>query len=476
MPCPYNRGVGIYWIRRCSAANPREIRIMGILVGSESDGSGFTYWRDRMNFCAFRTRAWVWVLGLFLSATVCAAQSISPVIEVPNPPNSAAQQGKHYVVLVSLDGFRYDYAKKYGAKNLLQIAARGASAPQGMIPAYPSVTFPNHYTIVTGLYPEHHGIVANSFYDPARKERYSYTNSKAVQDGSWYGGTPLWVLAEQQGMRAASFFWPGSEADIQGRRPSYYLAFDEKFPDEKRVEQIIAWLRLPPEQRPHFITLYYSNVDHAGHTSGPDAPETGEAVRHVDDMIGQLAAGIKSLGLPVDLIVVADHGMEGTPGGWITLDKWADLSQFETAGSLMYANSEVDAEMAYKSLLVASDAFKVYRRANMPKHLHFDSNPREGDPIVVPTGPYNIAAHVPMSNGKPSTPNLGGHGYDPRTMPSMKAIFYAEGPDIRAGVAVAPFENVNVYPLIAKILGLRIGTIDGKLSVLQGILKIPSQN
>jgi alkaline phosphatase D len=421
-------------------------------------------------------RTWTAPLVLFLWATFCGAQSSSQVIEVPNPPNSAAQQAKHYVVLVSLDGFRYDYAEKYGAKNLLQMAARGASAPQGMVPAYPSVTFPNHYTIVTGLYPEHHGIIANNFYDPVRQARFSYTDLKTVADGSWYGGTPIWVLAEQQGMRAASFFWPASEAEIQGKRPSYYLAFDDKFPDEKRVDQIVAWLKLPPEQRPHFITLYYSNVDHAGHTYGPDAPETAEAVRHVDDMIRKLSGEIATLGLPVDLIVLSDHGMEATKGGWVTLDKWADLSQFETSGPLIYATSEADAEKAYLSLLGASDTFNVYRRAKMPAYLHFNSNPREGDPVVVPTGPYNIAVHQPKSNGNPTTPSIGQHGYDPTMMPSMKAIFYAAGPDIRAGATVAPFENVNVYPLIAKILGLRVGAIDGNLRVLQGILRKNSQN
>jgi alkaline phosphatase D len=409
-------------------------------------------------------------LALILTAVACAAQSLAPVIEVPNPPNAPAQQSKPYVVLVSLDGFRYDYGERYGAKNLLALAQRGASAPNGMIPSYPSVTFPNHYTIVTGLYPEHHGIVANTFYDPARKERYSYTDPKTSGDGSWYGGTPLWALAELQGMRSASFFWPGSEAEIQGKRPSYYLHYDDKFPDEKRVEQVLAWLQLPLEQRPHFISLYYSNVDHAGHAFGPDAPETGEAVRHVDDMMAKLSAGIAALGLPVDLIVVADHGMETTQGGWIALDKWADLSQFETSGPLLYAKSETDAEGAYKSLLGASDAFKVYRRAKMPKNLHFDSNPREGDPVIVPTGPFNIVAHLP---GNLMVPNRGGHGYDPGTMPSMKAIFYAAGPDIRAGEEVAPFENIHLYPLIAEILGLKIGPIDGQLSVLQQVLKKP---
>ena len=422
------------------------------------------------------TRAWSIPLILILTAAICPAQSASTIIEAPNPPNTATQQAKHYVVLVSLDGFRYDYATKYGAKNLLAMATRGASAPDGMIPSYPSVTFPNHYSIVTGLYPEHHGIVGNSFYDPARQESYSFTNSKNTGDGSWYGGTPLWVLAEKQGMRAACFFWPTSDAEIQGKRPSYYLPYDDNFPDEKRVEQVLAWLHLPAEKRPHFITLYYANTDHAGHTFGPDAAETAEAVRHVDEMMGKLSDGIAASGLPVDLIVLADHGMETLQGGWVNLDKWADLSQFETSGPLLYAKSEADAEKAYQSLLGVNDTFKVYRRAQVPAYLHFNSNPREGDPVVVPTGPFPIVAHDQNSGGGTRMPPKGGHGYDPRQMASMKAIFFAAGPDIRTGVTVASFENVDVYPLIATILGLHPGPIDGKLSALQGILKTNSKN
>jgi alkaline phosphatase D len=235
-------------------------------------------------------------------------------------------------------------------------------------------------------------------------------------------------------------------------------------------------LRLPPEKRPHFIALYYPNTDHAGHAYGPDASETAEAVRHVDELIGKLSDGIATLGLPVDLIVLADHGMETLQGGWVILDKWADLSQFETSGPLLYAKSEADAEKAYRALLGASEKFKVYRRAQVPADLHFNSNAREGDPVVVPTGPYTIVAHDPNSNGGTRTPPRGGHGYDPRQMPSMKAIFFAAGPDIRPGVNVTPFENVNVYPLIAAILRLQTGPIDGKLVVLQGILKMNSKN
>jgi predicted AlkP superfamily pyrophosphatase or phosphodiesterase len=434
-------------------------------------------WGNRGRVWGTRSRAWSALLILILTAAICSAQSASSLIEVPNPPNNAAQQAKRYVVLVSLDGFRYDYATKYGAKNLLAMAMRGASAPEGMIPSFPSVTFPNHYSIVTGLYPEHHGIVANTFYDPARKESYSFTNPKTTGDGSWYGGDPLWVLAEQQGMRAACIFWPTSDADIQGKRPSYYLApYDDKYPDEKRVEQVLTWLQLPPEKRPHFIALYYPNTDHAGHTYGPDAPETGEAVRRVDKMMGKLSDGIAASGLPVDLIVVADHGMETLKGGWVHLDQWADLSQFETSGPLLYAKSEADAEKAYQSLLGASDTFKVYRRAQVPAYLHFESNAREGDPVVVPTGPYPIEARNPNSSGAEKLPPRGGHGYDPRQMPSMKAIFYAAGPDIRAGVTVPSFDNVDLYPVIAKILELKIGAIDGQIGVLQGILKSNSTN
>jgi predicted AlkP superfamily pyrophosphatase or phosphodiesterase len=415
-------------------------------------------------------RVWVAFAFFLLIAAGTIAQAPAPVITVPNPPNSAAQQAKPYVVLVSLDGFRYDYAAHYGAKNLLALAARGASAPEGMIPSYPSVTFPNHYTIVTGLYPEHHGIVANSFYDPVRKENYVYTSATAL-DGTWYGGTPLWVLAEKNGMRSANFFWPASEAEIQGKRPSYYLHYDGKVPDAERVEQVLAWLKLPADLRPHFITLYYSEVDAAGHQFGPGSPEVGAAVGHVDAMMGLLVAGINELHLPVDLIVVSDHGMETVQGDWINLDQFADLSNFVTVNDMMYAKTEADAQKAYQSLQGASDKFKVYRRAKLPNELHDNENARSGDPIVVATGPYAIRARTPDPTQPLKKPEVGAHGYDPRTLPNMKAIFFAAGPDIRPGVKLPSFENVDVYPFIAKILGLPIGPIDGNLSVLQAALK-----
>ena len=236
--------------------------------------------------------------------------------------------------------------------------------------------------------------MANSFYDPARKQRYSYNDPISNRDGSWYGGTPLWVLAEKQGMRSACFFWPGSEAEIDGGRPSYYLNFDDHFPDEKRIDQVIAWLRLPAAQRPHFITLYYSTVDHAGHQYGPDSPETAAAVQHVDQLVGVLWADLAKLQLPIDLIVVSDHGMEREQGAWIDLSSYAGLENFITVGSLLYPKSEAAAEKAYQELKIKTDAFTVYRRKRVPAALHYNSNAREGDPVVVANGPYAIRAQV----------------------------------------------------------------------------------
>jgi predicted AlkP superfamily pyrophosphatase or phosphodiesterase len=407
----------------------------------------------------------------FLFAGFAFAQDTMPVITVPNPPNSVAQQAKHYVILVSLDGFRYDYPRKYGAPHLLGLGAKGASAPDGMFPTYPSLTFPNHLSIVTGLYPEHHGIVGNSFRDPARGETYVYTQSKSNSDGSWYGGTPLWVLAEQQGMRSACLYWPGSEAEIDGKRPSYYLHYDDHFDDEKRVDQVVAWLKLPAALRPHFITLYYPNVDHAGHAYGPESDEVRAAVHHLDAMVGELQTKVAKLHLPVNLVIVADHGMIKLEGEPVVLSEFADLSNFHTDGPLLYAKSDADAEKAYEEFRSHPDPrFTAYRRANTPVELHFDANPREGDPVIVPNGPFMIFAEAPRTSVDIHKVH-GGHGFNPRTMPEMKAIFFATGPDVRAGIRLKPFENVNIYPFIARMLGLDPPQVDGTLDVLRPALK-----
>ena len=399
-----------------------------------------------------------------------------PLVHTDNGSNSPHAQAQHYVVLVSLDGFRWDYAERDNAKHLLALGKQGVSAPEGMFPSYPSLTFPNHFTIVTGLYPEHHGLVANSFYDKTKNARYGISDASVVTDGTWYTGTPLWSLAESQGMRAACLFWPGSEAQIAGFRPTYYARFDSKTEatdavQQARIDNTVALLKLPEADRPHFITIYYDEPDHEGHEYGPDAPETRAAVLKMDGMIGKLKAALDATHLPVDLVVISDHGMVKTEGSWITLDQLADLTNFDAVGPLLYGKTEEDRVRVYNQLKKASSQFVVYRRKDVPAGLNYNQNPREGDPVVIATGPYAIRAHAPPPGKEDRLPTTGMHGLDPHAIPQMKASFFAAGPDIVPGKTVAPFENVNLYPWLAHMLGLTTPKSDGSLNILAGTLR-----
>ncbi len=399
-----------------------------------------------------------------------------PLTRVDNGPNSAWAESQHYVVLVSLDGFRWDYAVRDNATHLLALGKQGVWAPEGMFPSYPSLTVPNHFTIVTGLYPEHHGLVANEFFDPARQARYSKDDPQAVGDGSWYGGVPLWSLAESQGMRTACLLWVGCEAKIAGFRPSYYAVFDGKTQstpkaEQARIDDVVALLHLPAVDRPHFIAIYYSEPGHQGHEFGPDARETREAALRMDGLVGKLREALQATGLPVDLVVVSDHGMVKSEGGWINLDQFADLAGFDAVDDLLYGKTEEDRARVYSQLKKASSQFMVYRRKDVPAGLHFNENPREGDPVVVATGPYAIRAHAPPSGQTDHPPKIGIDGFDPRIVPEMKASFFAAGPDLVKGKTVAPFENVNLYPWMAHLLGLHAPKNDGSLNILSGTLR-----
>lgn len=428
-----------------------------------------------------RGRQFALLLALLVLATAGLAQQPNfspalPLVHVENGPNSAAAQKAHYVVLVSLDGFRWDYAKRDGASHLLTLGKQGVWAPEGMLPSFPSLTFPNHFTIVTGLYPEHHGLVANSFYDPDRGAKYAISDAKVVTDASWYSGVPLWSLAESQGMRTACIFWPGSEAEIAGHRPTWYARFDGKTEateavEQARIDDALVLLHLPESERPHLITIYYSEPDHEGHLHGPEAPETKAAVVKMDRMVGKLKAALDTTGLPIDLVVLSDHGMARIEGTWITLDQFADLNGFEVAGPLLYGKTEADRARVYNQLKKASSQFVVFRRKDVPAGLNYNQNARVGDPVVIATGPYAIRAHAPLTDQPDQPPNPGAHGFDPRALPQMKASFFAAGPDIVAGKTVAPFENVNLYPWMAHILGLTAPKTDGNLNILAGTLR-----
>jgi predicted AlkP superfamily pyrophosphatase or phosphodiesterase len=386
-----------------------------------------------------------------------------------HPLNAPAQQDKPYVLLISLDGFRYDYAERDHAANLLALGQRGVRA-KALIPSFPTTTFPNHYTIVTGLYPAHHGIVDNSFWDPDRRAGFKSSNSAATTEGSWWGGTPLWVLAEQQGMRAASFFWPGSDADIQHTRPTYFYKYDGKIPNEQRVAQVVEWLKLPKPERPHFITLYFSDVDHEGHTFGPDAPQTRDAVRAVDAVLGKLFAEVRATDVPLDIFVVSDHGMAAVTGE-VDISKMADLNGVETVSNStdfkFYSSDPKRIDQLYSELHGRDPRIEVYRRGEIPERLHYSDNPRIGDLVAFAIEP--VVLHLAAKPGQ-SEPK-GMHGYDAVRMPEMRGIFFAAGPDLKAGLTVEEFQNIHIYPLIAHILGLAAPSgIDGQFSVLAPIL------
>jgi alkaline phosphatase D len=404
-----------------------------------------------------------------LGFLLLAACSFAEVAQAQEPEANLAQP-QHIVVLVDLGGFRWDYATHDGATNLLALGKSGVAAPQGMLPSYPSSTWPNAWTLVTGLYPGHHGIVADQFFDPARKARFSRDDPKAVADGSWFGGIPVWALAEKQGIRTACIAWPGCATDAGGARPALMPDTKSAATSAAKVQQISNWLRLPAADRPRFIAAYFGEVDAAGRRFGPDAAETRVAVRSLDAIIGKLRTAIDATHLPVNLIVVSDHGM-AKPEGWITLDTQADLSGLEVAGPNLYGNSDAENERAYNQLKKASSEFVAYRLMKAPANLHLAANPRFGDPLVIALKPYALRMHAVADGTADGAPPLGIDGLNAQTVPEMKGIFFAAGPDIVNGRTVAPFENVNIYPWIAHLLNLTLPKNDGSLGILSGALR-----
>jgi predicted AlkP superfamily pyrophosphatase or phosphodiesterase len=414
----------------------------------------------------------VFILCLFYSCIASAQADTSQKI-IAGRRNSPEQQQKPYVILISADGFRYDYAEKHQAKTLLALSNEGIRA-DAMIPSYPSLTFPNHYTIVTGLYPSHHGLVNNYFYDPNLKAAYGMHDAKEVRDGSWYGGTPLWVLAEQQQMLTASFFWVASEADIKGILPTYYYAFNDSIPIDHRLQVVLNWLQLPAEKRPHLITFYLSQVDHQGHSYGPDAVETAEAVRWVDSTIQKLTDAVKQTGLPVNFIFVSDHGMTKVDTEHpLSMPDAVDTSKFIIPRGAelveLYAKNKNDIPGTYNKLKNQEKGFTAFLKTDMPARLHYGAHDdvmnRIGDILLIPAWPRTF-------NFSTRKPNPGAHGYDPFLVKDMLATFYAWGPAFKNHLQIRAFENVNVYPVVTKILGLTYHEqIDGSPKIAEEILK-----
>jgi predicted AlkP superfamily pyrophosphatase or phosphodiesterase len=406
-------------------------------------------------------RRWRRLLAFLLPLFLHLAESpaVGEVRDAGNPPNAPHQRGKPYVLLISLDGFRHDYAERYGATNLLALGRAGVRA-EALVPVYPSLTFPALYSMVTGLRPANHGLVHNHFHDPRTGKTFVFNDGMSASQGEWFGGTPLWVLAEQQGMRSANFFWVGSEAEIQGVRPSYWAPYDGSIPHSTRVRQVLDWFQLAEDLRPHFVTLYFSDVDSAGHQFGPDSAEVRDAVRHVDASLSELLKGLRELPLKVNVIVVSDHGMEEVQGDWIELHEWVELTGLIGTGGasqVMYHSSDPRRiEEAYNQLHNADARFSVYRRQDMPAHLQYSRHERIGDLVVIPNGPYMLARDQwrPLPQIPKRRMPVATHGYDPSRHKNMNGIFFAAGPNLAAGIETGVVDSLDIYPLIARILDL----------------------
>lgn len=386
-------------------------------------------------------------------------------------PDSSQAQAQHYLVLLLLDGFRWDYVERDGAAHLLALGKRGASAPEGMLPSFPALGLPNQFTVVTGLYPGHHGLIAESFFDPDRKARFSAEIKTESAESLWYGGVPLWSLSESQGMRSAVMGWPGSETVIAGFRPTFTSKSCSDTWARKCLDLVRHWLHLAAPERPHFIAVEFSGLDETAGRYGPDSPEVRTAVLHADEFVGHFKEALDASGLPIDLVVVSDRGMAKTEGGWITLDQFTSLNGFKTDGALLYGQTEEERERVYRQLNHVSSLFVAYRRKDLPPDLHLSLNPRIGDPVVIATGPYAIRAHAPAAGQPDPSPPAGIDDLDPQSQPGTKAIFFAAGPDIAPGKTVAPFDNVNLYPWMAHILGLKPPKSDGSLYILARTLR-----
>lgn len=398
-----------------------------------------------------RLAALVPTLALILALAACAS-SLEPA---PAEPVE-----RPLVILVSIDGFHPDYLKRGDTPVLSRLAAEGASGP--MRPSFPTVTFPNHYTLVTGLHPDNHGVVGNNMID-AELGRFSLGNAAAVTDRRWWDqGEPIWVTAENAGIVTGTMFWPGSEADIRGVRPTHWTTFDQSMPGDARVDRVLGWLDLPEGRRPRFSTLYFDIVDTAGHRHGPDGEPTREAVRSVDASMGRLVEGLKARGLyeRTVLVIVSDHGMAATsPERTLYLDDMIDPEavQIIYSGPVTYMNpvegrrAEVEA-----GVLGVRPHLECWRKADIPARLALGAHPRVSEIVCLSETGWLLATRA-----RPVTREGGAHGYDNQS-PEMQAVFIAHGPGVARGRTLTDLDSVDVQPFLGRLLGIEVPVGDGR--------------
>jgi predicted AlkP superfamily pyrophosphatase or phosphodiesterase len=372
------------------------------------------------------------------------------------------------LILISLDGFRHDYCEKYPeeSRTLREMRTGGASA-RGLVPVFPSNTFPGHYSLVTGLHPARHGIVNNDFFDTERGAFFHYFQPGSFRDGSWWGGEPIWVTAERQGRRAAAHFWAGSEAAIAGVRPTFWRPFDYTIPFARRLDEVSDWLRRPPAERPAIVAFYLEEVNGAGHRFGPASPEVAAAVRKVDGHIAEMRARLRELGLTPNFVVVSDHGMTATTvERVVVLDDILDprTVQIDSDGSLLALRPLTGTEDELVAKFGSVPRVRAFRSADLPAHLAMKPGPRVAPVWVLPDEGWHIAPRATVERLRRKYPEkgylAGDHGYDPN-LRSMHGILIAEGPAFRSGHVIPEVSGVQVYDLLCAVMGVKPAPNDG---------------
>lgn len=412
-----------------------------------------------------------------LSVSGLGLASCATVAPVQQAGGQRAGGERPLVILVSIDGFRPDYLARGETPVLSRLATEGATGP--MEPSFPSKTFPNHYTIVTGLRPDHHGIVNNNMVDSTIPGvEFRLGNASAVTDRRWWDdGEPIWVTAEKAGLTSAAMFWPGSEADVHGVRPSLFAKFDQAMPGDARVDQLLGWLDLPRDgargqRRPDIATLYFDIVDTAGHNHGPVSAEVDEALTSVDASMGRLLAGLEARGLrdKVVLIVVSDHGMAATSPERVA--RLGPIASSSDAAKVLYTGpiasveplSGHEAEVAAE-VLAPHDHMQCWRKADIPARFEFGTHRRVPSLFCLAETGWEILKADATFRGQGG----GDHGYD-NAAPDMQALFIANGVGVRRGAQITGLRNVDVHSLLGRLLGIAVPADDGNPAATAPVL------
>jgi predicted AlkP superfamily pyrophosphatase or phosphodiesterase len=383
-------------------------------------------------------------------------------------PNTKRDAHANTVILVSLDGFHPDFLERGITPTIAQLADKGARV-QWMLPSYPTLTFPNHYTLVTGLRPDHHGIVHNTMRDVALGN-FALKNRAAISDGRWWGGEPIWVTTQKYGIRSATMFWPGSEAEIAGKRPNYWQAYDKNVVLASRVDTVLSWLDLPAAERPRFITLYFETVDDAGHDTGINASEMTMALQQVDAALARLVQGLeqRSMRDNTNLVIVSDHGLAQTPAEQIVflddavaIETVDVITQGQSIGIAAKPEHQASAEAA---LLGRHAHFSCWRKSEVPAAWHYGKNPRVPPIVCQADVGWTVITKERYAAERDHSSDAE-HGFDPNAA-SMRSVFFANGPDIKPGVVMPPIDNVDVYAFLCKLLGIKPAKHDGNANAL----------